>query len=296
VYFKTLAVIGSISTQTAFDIENYIHNISVALSFFAKFEFLYLAIFLKILLFSFLYWLRNITAPENKIILRVSNFLSLFFCIYILVIARTVFVFERYVIVLQPILVFIILLDILLCWRMFNQIFASESSDKKTTSRVFIVIVSIAIWINIIPLMEPLKGHLYELANRYQGPLDFAIPYIQEKFADPSKIIVATNYEENAYMYYLNAKTIVGYVGNNLAEDRKLEPDVIIYRKYFNFDQGYVDIFDTFLKKNKYEEVSFSVFDYPFNNIPELNFMTVHLYKTKFATNDSEKLYLYLKK
>ena len=296
VYFKTLAVIGSISTQTAFDIENYIHNISVALSFFAKFEFLYLAIFLKILLFSFLYWLRNITAPENKIILRVSNFLSLFFCIYILVIARTVFVFERYVIVLQPILVFIILLDILLCWRMFNQIFASESSDKKTASRVFIVIVSIAIWINIIPLMEPLKGHLYELANRYQGPLDFAIPYIQEKFADPSKIIVATNYEENAYMYYLNAKTIVGYVGNNLAEDRKLEPDVIIYRKYFNFDQGYVDIFDTFLKKNKYEEVSFSVFDYPFNNIPELNFMTVHLYKTKFATNDSEKLYLYLKK
>ncbi len=295
VYFKTFAVVNSITTQSALGIGNYLNNISWTFSFFAKFEFLYVAIFLKILLILFLIYKKNALNEENKIFIKTSNFLSLFFCTYILVIARTVFVFERYIIVLQPVLVCIILLDIFLSWQMFNQIFALQSPNKKNISRGFITVVLIAIWINLIPLMEPLKGHLYELTHQYKGPLDFAIPYIQEKFKDPSKIIIATNYEENSYMYYLNSKTIVGYVKNNLEEDKKLEPDVIIDRKYFSFAEGYKDVFDTFLNKNKYEEINFPVFDYPFNNIPELNFNVPHLYKTMSANNDSEKLYLYVK-
>lgn len=296
IYFKTFAVVNSISAQSAFSIGSYFHNIFWTFSFFEKFEFLYLAIFLKIFLITFIFSNRkNTTIQENKTILKTSNFLSLLFCIYILVIARTVFVFERYVIVLQPVLVCIILLDIFLCWRMFNQIFISEPTNQKKTSLIFVAIILIAIGLNLLPQVESIKGHLYELNHQYKGPLDYAIPYIQEKFKDPSKIIIATNYEENSYMYYLYSKTIVGYVGNNLIEDIKLEPDVIIFRKYFNFDQGYLDIFNSFLEKNKYQAVSFPVFDYPFNNIPELNFLTVHLYKTKFATNNNEKLYLYLK-
>ncbi len=295
IYFKTFTIVNTVSLISTLGIENYINNIFIAFSFFEKFEFLYLAIFLKILLLLFLYFKKDILMPENKIVIKTSNFLSLFFCIYILVIARTVFVFERYIIVLQPVLVCIILLDILLCWRIFHQFFIQESPDNKKNARIFIGIIFVAIWINLIPLMEPIKGHLYELNHQYKGPLDFAIPYIKEKFNDPKKIIIATNYEENSYMYYLNSKTIVGYVGNNLEEDKKLEPDVIINRKYFDFDHRYADIFNTFFDKNKYQKISFPIFDYPFNNIPELNFTPSHLYKTKLATNDNEKLYMYLK-
>lgn len=295
VYFKTFTMVNTITEQSAWGIKNYISNIIWALSFFAKFEFLYLAIFLKILLFLILYFKRKITTIENKLLIKTSNFLSLFFCVYILVIARTVFVFERYTIVLQPILIFIILLDIMTCWYIFNETTSQEINKKKTSSRVLITIISIAIWVNLIPLMEPLKGHLYELTHQYKGPLDFAIPYIQKKYEDPSKIIIATNYEENSYMYYLGSKTIIGYVGNNLEEDKKLEPDIIILRKFFIPSQGYEYIFDNFMKKNKYVKIDFPIFDYPFNNIPELNFNIPHLYKTTFANNDSEKLYLYIK-
>ncbi|MFA4975780.1 MAG: hypothetical protein WC839_00585 [Candidatus Paceibacterota bacterium] len=295
IYFKTFTMISTITEQSAWSIENYINNIFVAFSFFAKFEFLYLAIFIKILMLLFLYFKRKIITQENKLLIETSNFLSLFFCVYILVIARTVFVFERYVIVLQPILIFIILLDIMTCWYIFNKTTSQETNKKKTSSSVLITIISIAIWINLTPLMEPLKGHLYELTHQYKGPLDFAIPYIQKKYEDPSKIIIATNYEENSYMYYLDSKTIIGYVGNNLEEDKKLEPDIIVFRKFFGPSQGYGYIFDNFMKKNKYKEISFPIFDYPFNNIPELNFNIPHLYKTTFANNDSEKLYLYIK-
>jgi hypothetical protein len=295
VYFKTFAIVNSVSLQSAFSSDAYFHNISLAWSFFAKFEFLYLAIFLKIFLLLFLYFRKITRAKENKIVLSTSNFLSLFFCIYILVIARTVLLFERYVIVLQPVLVCIILLDILLCFRAFQESFDLESANQKKTTRTFVIIILIAIWINLVPQMDSIKGHLYELTHQYKGPLDYVIPYIEEKFSDPSKIIIATNYEENSYMYYLNSKTIVGYVGNNLAEDRKLEPDIIIFRKFFNFDQAYVNVFNDFLNKQKYEKVSFPIFDYPFNNIPELNYTVPHLYQTKFADNDDEKLDIYLK-
>jgi len=295
IYFKTFTIVNTITQQSALGLENYVNNIFWAFSFFTKFEFLYLAIFLKILLILFFCYGQKITDIKDKVIIRTSNFLSLFFCVYILVIARTVFVFERYTMVLQPTLICIILLDILLCWRIFNQTFRSEPTSDKKISRVFIIIILFAIWFNFVPLIKPVKGHLYELTHRYYGPLDFAIPYIQEKFKDPSKIIIATNYEENSYMYYLDSKTIIGYVGNNLKEDEKLEPDVIINRKFFDFDKGYTDIFDTFFSKNKYQKKNFPIFDYPFNNIPELNFTPSHLFETKFTEKDAEKLYIYLK-
>jgi len=294
-YFKTLAMVNMLTLESSLNIGNYISNIFYALSFFTKFEFLCLAIFLKILLISFLCCRKKTILPENKILLNASNFLTLFFGVYILVIARTVFVFERYVIVLQPVLVCIILLDILLCWRIFNSNFIKAPYNKKTTFNIFIGLILMAVYLNIVPQIGSITGHLYELTHQYKGPLDFTIPYLQEKYDDPSKLIIATNYEENSYMYYLDSKTIIGYVGNNLDEDRELEPDVIINRKYFIFDQGYTDIFDKFFAKNKYREISFPVYDYPFNNIPELNFNARHLFQTKFATNDSEKLYMYLK-
>lgn len=295
VYFKTLAVVNMMTLEANLGMGNYINNILHSFSFFMKFEFLCLAILLKILLILFLCLRKNIIFSENSILLKASNFLTLFFGVYILVIARTVFVFERYLIVLQPVLVCIILLDILFCWRILNSNFIKVLHNKKTVLNIFIGITLMVVYLNIIPQTGQITGHLYELTHRYEGPLDFAIPYLQKKYEDPSILIIATNYEENSYMYYLDSRTIIGYVGNNLNEDRELEPDVIINRKYFSFDQGYTDIFNTFFGKNKYQEISFPVYDYPFNNIPELNFNAKHLFQTKFASNDNEKLYLYLK-
>ena len=169
-----------------------------------------------------------------------------------------------------------------------------NNKNIKITFVVFAGSILLLTCLNMSFKFNSIKGHIYEMYNRYQGPLDLAMPYIQEKYKDPSKIIIATNYEENSYMYYLGSKTIIGYVGNNLEEDKKLKPDVIIFRKN-NFNQNeYLDIFNKFLN-NKYQEVKFSLYDYAYNNIPELYSNPGHLYKTKTTTNDDEKLYLYIK-
>ncbi len=295
-YFKTFIMVKMLTAESVLDFNNYFNNIGVALSFFTRFEFLYLAILVKSILLIFLSLKKNIVALEDKVILRVSNFLTLFFGIYILVIARTVFVFERYLIALQPVLVGIILLDILLCWLIISKTLVKDSQKKKKTLQIFTSFVLLGIFLNVIPQIGSIKNHFYELTHQYQGPLDFAIPYIQEEYKDPTKIIIATNYEENSYMYYLGSKTIIGYVGNNLEEDSKLEPDVIVLRKYFIYDQKFTDIFNSFFDNQEYQKVSFPIYDYPFNNIPELNFNVSHLYKTKIATQDSEKLDLFFRK
>jgi len=294
IYFKTFAMVNMLTLESNLGFGNYVSNTLHNLSFFTKFEFLCLAILLKILLISFLCYWKRIILPADKILLKSSNFLTLFFGVYLFVIARVVFPFERYVIVLQPVLVCIILLDILLCWRMRPRTFMGESYSKETAFKIFIVAILMVTYVNITPQMGLIIGHLYELTHRYEGPLDFAIPYIQEKYDDPSELIIATNYEENAYMYYLDSKTIIGYVGNNLDEDMELEPDIIINRRYFNSVE-YRNIFDVFFGKNEYQEIIFPIYDYAFNNIPELDFRFPHFFETKFTINDSEKLSIYLK-
>lgn len=296
IYFKTFDLVGMVSSGSSLGISNYTSNIFVAISFFTKFEFLYLLLFLKIIIFSFLIFNKKIILEKDKIIFNISNFLLLLFTIYILVIARTVFVFERYTIVLQPVLVGMIIFDTYLLWNIIKNKFVKNDKDYRSGIKIFLGVLFVVIYMNMTPMMPSIKGHIYEISHQYKGPLDFVVPYIIDKYENPSKLIIATNYEENSFMYYLDSKTIIGYVGNNLQEDMKLTPDIIIPRKYFIFDQGYQDLFDDFLAKTEYERINFPVYDYPFNNIPELNFSPTHLYKTKIADSDSETLYIYIKK
>lgn len=297
IYFRIITIANAMSIHSSLSVQSFIYNISLVFYFFTRYEFLYLAIFLNIIIIILLCFKKYVATKEDLIFIKTSNFLLLFSGVYILLISNTMYVFQRYIIVLQPILIFIILFSVLLCWRIFNQTFKLEADHKRIIRNVFIWIILIAIYMNITPRVEVIKGHLYELTHQYKGPLDYAIPYIKEKYKDPSKIIIATNYEENSYMYYLDSKTIIGYLGNKLEEDSKLEPDVIIIRKFFwGGQQNYFNIFETFFKNKEYQEVKLPIYDYPFNNIPEFDFSASHLFETKMASDDTEKLYLYFKK
>jgi len=103
-------------------------------------------------------------------------------------------------------------------------------------------------------------------------------------------LIIATNYEECSYMYYLNSKVILGYVGNNLKEDMKADPDIIVPRKIWSYIKN--EDFMPFFERNRYTKKSFPVFDYFVNNIPETS---MHLFKTKMAEDDSQCLDIYIK-
>ncbi len=74
------------------------------------------------------------------------------------------------------------------------------------------------------------RGRLQEIRHVYRGPLDFAIPYLAQRYAQPEDLMIATNYEDPSLRYYLGSRVIVGWFNPNLEQDLLLDPDVIIPR------------------------------------------------------------------
>jgi hypothetical protein len=143
--------------------------------------------------------------------------------------------------------------------------------------------------------MEYFSGHIYELSHQYKGPLDHLIPFIKENYEDTDKLIIATNYEETSFMYYLDSKVIIGYVGYNLEKDLEIVPDIVVYRKGW---KNFPKIFISFLEKNTYERISFPVYDYKVNNIPDLimPFEFKHQFYTLYTQDELNKVAIYLKR
>jgi len=259
---------------------HYFSNISRIFGFFVRWEFLFLAIALEIVVLTLYFSRKQFLKEKIRKTFFFSRFLVLFFLIYVLVISRIPFLFERYFILLIPTLNLIIVLDFFLVSKL--------SSSRKLIYTLFLFFV-----INGVNHEKQIKERWIEINNRYLGPLDFSIPYLAEKYPDTKDLIIATNYEEAAYMYYLDAQVIIGYTGNNLEKDSRMVPDVVILRK--GRDNN-VDILQSFLQKNSYEKKSFPVFDSQVNNIPELDCLLFHLYRTKWASSEEEKLEIYLKR
>jgi hypothetical protein len=146
---------------------------------------------------------------------------------------------------------------------------------------------------NVAANRNSLEGHVHELVHRYRGPLDFVIPYIRENVKSPGDLVIATNYEESSYMYYLDARVTVGYVGNNLEEDSRIIPDAIVYRKEWG---NFRPVFNSFLSQRPYRRITFPVTDSPVNNIPELNWVPpyIHQFRTADTTERAEMVTLFL--
>ncbi len=79
--------------------------------------------------------------------------------------------------------------------------------------------------------------------------------------------MIATNYEDPAYMYYLGSHVIVGYYGANLAADIELYPDIIVPRPWANQR----DSLRKLAERGEYEIKSFPVKSLMANNIPGLS-------------------------
>ena len=75
-----------------------------------------------------------------------------------------------------------------------------------------------------------LRGRIAELREPYRGPLDHVIPYLAERYPDPADLVIATNYEDFSYMFYLRATTVLGYYAPERERDLAFVPDVIIPR------------------------------------------------------------------
>ena len=274
--------------------EMYLENLRVIWKYFASLDFIYLAIFLKGCLLLSSIWLsrRNISSP-NVQKFKYSSFLTIIFIVYFFTIAKIPnYPFTRYFIPLQPLLALIIILDLVLVYNVIN---IHQSFNIKYFKAAFIILFAGFIFTNISRNMEYFSGHIYELSHQYKGPLDHLIPFIKENYEDTDKLIIATNYEETSFMYYLDSKVIIGYVGYNLEKDLEIVPDIVVYRKGW---KNFPKIFISFLEKNTYERISFPVYDYKVNNIPDLimPFEFKHQFYTLYTQDELNKVAIYLKR
>jgi hypothetical protein len=299
-FFKTFYIAGEMAKFNflLFGISKwnmYLYNLSLIWRYFTSFDFIYLMIFLKfcLLLSIIRLGVREISSSDIRK-LMFSNFLAVIFIVYFFGIARIPnFPFTRYFIPLQPVLAAMIILDVAL---VYNLISLYPSPMIKYCKVMLLVVFAGFVLTNIGKNVEYLKGHVYELSHQYKGPLDYLIPFIKDTYGDTEKLVIATNYEETSFMYYLKSKVIIGYVGNNLEEDMKMAPDIIIFRKgWRNLSPK---IFIDFFTRHYYQRVSFPVFDYKVNNISELNLSPEyqHQFETLNTENERMKVDMFLKK
>jgi len=88
---------------------------------------------------------------------------------------------------------------------------------------------------------------------------------------------------------------VVGFIGNNLEEDKKQTPDVLAYRKPWG---NSVEEFQGYMKQTPFVREGYPVYDNPVNNIAELNFMPAfnHKFETIEGSTEQERTELYFKK
>lgn len=287
-YFKTFEISEAIATFNGYGKKMYWENVGTVLKYFRNFELLWLAVILKVF---FLINFKSVSKHNSNYML-VSVFSALIFIAYLYLIARVPnFIYTRYIILLQPIIVFSIAFDALAIILSGGN--GSFVFNFKTISVSLIVIVLLGV--NIFSNSKYVAGHITELMNKYKGPLDYTIPAIKSKYTKTDTLVIAANYEETSYMYYLGCKVVVGFIGNNLEEDKKQTPDVLAYRKPWG---NSVEEFQGYMKQTPFVREGYPVYDNPVNNIAELNFMPAfnHKFETIEGSTEQERTELYFKK
>ncbi len=273
-YFKTFEISAAMAQFNQFTDATYRDNLGTAFGYFAKFELLWLALTLKIgvLLLWKPIW------NQQRAALQSSLLLTGLFVVYLVLIARVPnFMFTRYLIPAQPILSATLALDMVSILAVLH--LATGRTPKLAGLWAVVALFTV---VNVSRSRDTWSGHFAELNTPYKGPLDYAIPFIASKTNRPDTLTVATNYEETSFMYYLGAKTVVGFVGNNLAADSLARPDVVLYRRAWG---NYPNVFNGFLQRGNFKVEKLPVADLPVNNIPEVNFRPPfnHYYKTVSA-------------
>ena len=294
IYFDMYNVLTQISNTIPLGLKGYQKNLVFIFSFFIRYDIFYLILFVKILYLLFRRLKAKNPIPEfmNKMAM-VSNLFLCFFLYNVLATAKMPFLFERYFINLQPVLAGMATLDIIFVWHCIALKWPQAQSRRMHWA--FAVLLVGILTVNGFRQKAIFKGFITEKVVKYRGPLDFMIPFIQQQCANSEDLVVATNYEECSFIYYLNCRILIGYNYDNVIRDAQERPDIIIYRKKWKWLHD-PDVFNDYLKKEQYICIRFPVYDYPVNNIPELNFHIGHLFETLYTPDLGLQTKLFIKK
>ena len=277
IFFKSFEL--SAATAELFDfgsLSDRVGQLKYMIHYFINFENVYLTLFILIW-----FLLKNIKSTNKKKITTILFLLGSLFIIYIVICANIPsMIWSRYLILLMPLLSVIATLLL-------------TSFSLKKEKLVFVFSFLIFLGFQVFQY-NYIKGHVIEMTKQYKGVLDYTIPWIMNNYENTEALVVAANYEECAYMYYLNSKVTYGFTGNNLTQDTLIEPDIVAYRPVWD---GLSCMTKNHLNKfNQYEKISFDISDYSFNNNPEFKNVVPHLFeKAKPKKDLSNAAYLLIR-
>jgi len=221
---------------------------------------------------------------------RVSNLLWLLVVVYVAICAQLPFSYERYLVVLSPVLVLVLLLDAATVFDIAHRN-VPPGRQHWVTASAALAAVALAL-VLVPPRLPALRGHWHELTVPYRGPIDFIVSDLRARYPRTDELVIATNYESVPLMYYLGSRVTVGFARANLDEDMAIQPDVIIQRRW---PQGRRQL-KWLAQRATYDAERLPVADIRFNNIPQLSespiVLELHHFETPLPRDESDALVL----
>jgi hypothetical protein len=237
----------------------YLDNLVFLVRHLLRFEWLAPALVLRAAV-----WLLRPEHPEPPLRFRleIARLLLLLTLVYALLVAQTPFLFERYFVVLSPALTTMLLLDAFSAVTLLR----TREGARRSLGAACAVLAALLAAGSLVVRMPELRGRLQELREPYRGPLDFVIPYLKERTPRPEELVIATNYEGPAFMFYLGSRVTVGFYGADLENDLRILPDVIVPRPW----PDQVEVLKALSERAEFRAREFPVENLPWNNNPSL--------------------------
>jgi len=203
--------------------------------------------------------------------------------VWMVVIARTPLFFSRYLVALSPLLSAACVIEV-------GCLLALRRTAAARAATVGLVAMAIAGLGSAAARLPELRGRIAELREPYRGPLDYVIPYLAEQYPNPADLVIATNYDEFSYMFYLRATAVFGYSAPDRERDLGFVPDVIIPRPWPVNQRALRHL----ASQGNYLAQPFPVANTPVNNLPELSprnqSRIVHLFHSPQPDRDGAAL------
>jgi hypothetical protein len=226
------------------------------------------------------------SALERRV--QVSNLLWLLVAVYVAVSSQLPFSYERYVVVLSPLLVLAFLLDSATLLDLLRR-YVGPTRHRRVTAGAALAAVALALLL-VPPRWPALRGRWREITVPYRGPIDFVVAHLRERYPRTDDLVIATNYESLPLLYYLGGRLTVGYAGANLREDMEIQPDVIVPRPWPRRARQ----LESLAARAAYEVQRLPVANLPFNNIPQLGpnpiVLELHHFETQRPRSEEEAL------
>lgn len=262
IFFETFGVASAFASDVGLSVAGYLANLVLVGSHFLQHELLLPALLAR---GAVAYGARRAPEAARPAGAAIPPRLLLFTLGYAAVGCLNPLVYERYFVVLGPLLTLSFLLDGSALLELAPALLRGR--PRSTARRIaFAALLGVAL-VPLVQRIPAVRGRVLEIVTPVRGPIDFAVEYLRARYPDPSALIVATNYEAHPLMYYLGSRVIVGLSRNNIAEERGLTPDVVIPRRAW--PRGLPEL-RRFLARGEYREQRLPVLDTHYNNIPSL--------------------------